>query len=567
MAVVVAFDPPLDVPWDSLLMDGVPELQMAARNPRNAQLHRGLHAKVDTWTLVSTTAWSYKTRPTHTGNWDKKRVGNAMVRAFGSILKKDVSRHRMVVPTFHWQGASGITKISEDHNPCIFDAEAALGWCGDIFGGLGPAGAVDSAMCLGIEFDEWAAGKPAGSLPGDGGWVSRAVRNDDDDIMSIEGPSTARREPNDGFDHTWPAAAELAAGGKIEPSVDSLARYRNRGILAQDRKRDMRFSDPSWSADGYVAPASKSPKFTLRCEVIDEGLYKVSQLPKAMQNELLAAVFPLGAHGVCGGLYDQKTGRIEVGDIDWQINGCPEVNWSEMGLHGNHVIDSTQVQGELLDEIIAAVRDACKGSNVRAFDEFKLDTVRVAFETMQGRKIKRGQTLCGWSKDPDHVERAKLDSKALLMLGRSTVTIGFKYSKVDAESLDVELSPGDILLLSGPARTWVSACTGVKTTADDLMPFDFVNVWLCDHRQLKSSRPETYKKMHAVIAPQMGDFSYKWMQYEYKVVGSTSTGGRRVALIGDQKTLDKVRVGENVASGRRWKSRASNHQEDECMGA
>merc|ERR1719469_134539 len=100
MSSIVSFDPPLDVPWDSIVCDGIPELQMAARNPPKDQLRRGLDTKSDSWTLVSTTAWSHKTRPTHVGSWDKNRVGKDMVRAFGCLLGKDTSRHRMVVPTF-----------------------------------------------------------------------------------------------------------------------------------------------------------------------------------------------------------------------------------------------------------------------------------------------------------------------------------------------------------------------------------------------------------------------------------------------------------------------------------
>merc|ERR1719281_1669091 len=113
-----------------------------------------------------------------------------MVQAFGRIVKQPTSKHRMVVPTFHWQGASGITRVSDELPPCILDADAGLGWCGDIFGGMGPAGAVASGAALAAEVTERCAGRPAGALPGEGAWIPRAPRSDDDDILCIVGPST-----------------------------------------------------------------------------------------------------------------------------------------------------------------------------------------------------------------------------------------------------------------------------------------------------------------------------------------------------------------------------------------
>lgn len=235
MTVVVEFTKPVDVPWDSLVIDGVPELQLAVRNPKADQLHRGLRTTVDTWTLVATTAWTLQTRPNHTAKWDKASVGQKLIRAFGRLTKCDVSQYRLAVPTFHWQGASGITQVSEGP-PCAFDAEAQLGWCGDMFGGLGPAGAVASGCALAGLMAELAAGSPTSVLPGRGAWGARDPRADDDDILCIAGPRTGRQEPADGLDHTWPTAAKLASGCVVN-KADSLASYRARGVLAQDRKR------------------------------------------------------------------------------------------------------------------------------------------------------------------------------------------------------------------------------------------------------------------------------------------------------------------------------------------
>ena len=42
---IVHFDPPLDVQYDSVLFDDVPELQFAARNPKQHQHNRGIREK------------------------------------------------------------------------------------------------------------------------------------------------------------------------------------------------------------------------------------------------------------------------------------------------------------------------------------------------------------------------------------------------------------------------------------------------------------------------------------------------------------------------------------------
>merc|ERR1712125_318734 len=109
--------------------------------------------------------------------------------------------------------------------PCAFDADACLGWCGDIFGGLGPAGAVKSGAALATAFHRFNGGDNTSVLPAEGAWVARTIRQNYDDIMCISGPSTGRREPQDGVDHTWPAAAKLSLGLKLQATTDSLASY------------------------------------------------------------------------------------------------------------------------------------------------------------------------------------------------------------------------------------------------------------------------------------------------------------------------------------------------------
>merc|ERR1719380_268199 len=59
----------------------------------------------------------------------------------------------LVKPPFHWMGACNLTRVkrsstSDRCKPCIFDADVNLGWCGDMFGGLGPEGAFCSGKSL-----------------------------------------------------------------------------------------------------------------------------------------------------------------------------------------------------------------------------------------------------------------------------------------------------------------------------------------------------------------------------------------------------------------------------------
>jgi len=233
MAVVVSFPTSVDLGCDAIIVDGVPELRFASRNARDQQHGRGLKTKSDTWTLVSTPEWSCKQRPKHKGRWNKKKVGDAIVSAFGRVMKRDVGSARMVLPTFHWTGCSGITQVDAGTAPCAWDAEARLGWCGDIFGGQGMAGACRSGVALA---DAIVAQSPVSCLPLGDSWALREPSPGDEDTSTIVGPCTGRHEPMDGLDHTWPTAVKLAKGAHLA-SADSYAKYRSHGVMHKDRKR------------------------------------------------------------------------------------------------------------------------------------------------------------------------------------------------------------------------------------------------------------------------------------------------------------------------------------------
>merc|ERR1711904_459378 len=56
----------------------------------------------------------------------------------------------LVKPPFHWMGACNLSRVARStaKKPCIFDADLNVGWCGDMFGGLGPEGAFSSGTSL-----------------------------------------------------------------------------------------------------------------------------------------------------------------------------------------------------------------------------------------------------------------------------------------------------------------------------------------------------------------------------------------------------------------------------------
>ena len=617
MAVVVGFDAPLAVAQDSVVVEGVPELRVAARNAAAEQAGRGLRHRQDTWTLVATPEWTEEQRPTHAGAWDKRRVGDALLRAFGRVLGVDASKGRPVVPPFHWQGCSPVTCVRPGAAACAFDAAVGVGWCGDVFAGIGPAAAWTSARALtgavlaALRAD--GAAEACSVLPGEGMWVPRVARAAEDDVACVVGP-TGRREPQDGLDHTWPAAVQLAQGVAVT-AADSLRRYRAAGVLERDRQRlaregagspapptaggprpvemggvaaECRAGDEA--ASGAVeegpqakarAPTRRRPRArarlqtasgggdganstahppakgqrategaaakgeratdreaakreraadnaaaaprrlpspasgtTLVCEELSEGLLRLRRLPRALQDRLLAAVFPVGARGVCGGLWDRATGRVEgPHGAAWPVEGVRTVPLSGLGLHGRHCLELPGAGGAA----VAAVLGAAAAAAPALLRAFAPDCLQVAFETLGGRRLRAGQTLCGWSRDGDRAGARDAAPKVCVALGAATVTRSYKYSREDRASLDVELAPGDVLVVSGPARQWVSAVSAVRPGADPA-PFDFAHVWLADHRPLRRARPDVYRRIHDPPTPRVGDGEYRWMQSTYTVV-------------------------------------------------
>jgi hypothetical protein len=172
-------------------------LQFASINRADEQdFGRGLklpgsHEGATVWTLCSTLAWSRTLRDSHKKPWNKDKMAECLVDAFVRSLidvrdlaisesrggRRDEARGiasaeykwTLVKPPFHWMGACNLTRIkrSTGCKPCIFDADVNLGWCGDMFGGLGPEGAFCSGKSLAeiIANKISSTGASAGNIP------------------------------------------------------------------------------------------------------------------------------------------------------------------------------------------------------------------------------------------------------------------------------------------------------------------------------------------------------------------------------------------------------------------
>lgn len=310
--------------------------------------------------------------------------------------------------------------------------------------------------------------------------------------------------------------------------ADSYRNQRRQGAMGDRpnfRNKDGPWSAPSLQGDDRTSRIDMGNLPRLRCQMIDDGILKVTGMPLQSQRALLHAVFPVGAHGVCGGLYDARRGTIDIGYGEtWSRSGTYQTSWAELGMHGNHTVDWDAVEGDIVNNVLAAVKQCTSD----VLGNFSPDCVRVAYENMRGRTIRPGQTLCGWSRDRDRVNNNDGAPKMCVILGNAKIQYGYKYAKEDQESLDVELCPGDVLILYGPARTWCSAVNGFEDH-EGSSPFDFAHVWFLDHRRLQKVKPDIYASIHQPPRPAPGGSEYKWMQFTYKVLG-TEEGKEEVRM-------------------------------------
>merc|ERR1712183_687243 len=128
------------------------------------------------------------------------------------------------------------------------------------------------------------------------------------------------------------------------------------------------------------------------------------------------------------------------------------------------------------------------------------------------------------------------------ILGNAKIKHGYKYAKDDRESLDVNLCPGDVLILCGPARAWCSAVNGFEHCAGS-SPFDFAHVWFLDHRRLQKMKPDVYASMHQPPPLAPGGGEYKWMQFNYTVLDNGEGKGEVRMEVSDGCTPSETSPG------------------------
>jgi len=270
-------------------------------------------------------------------------------------------------------------------------------------------------------------------------------------------------------------------------------------------------------------------------------------LSPAAQDALYRGVFAVGCEGEAGGLMTReerakwkqlgRSGEYTVQSCfgrKWHVEGEEVMPLADMGFHGRHHLpmgDSAECQA--LAEAIRAAAPHCSAARP---PEFRPEHLAVSYENLGGRVIKG--TLCGTAYDDDRCSRrgevGDGTPKAFLFLGRAAVTVGFKGDKKERKWLRVRMAPGDCLLRFGAARAWCMGVLKIDTAApegrgdDNVCPFDFVHVKLCDHRRLKRERPNLFTRCHAKrIDPADDKFNMNpgCFQYAYSIVGSDLPGG------------------------------------------
>ncbi|OLP80524.1 hypothetical protein AK812_SmicGene39053 [Symbiodinium microadriaticum] len=201
------------------------------------------------WNLTATVKWSKSIRSSFAGSWDKKKVENEMVDAFRRARKASdqLGRHKGLVPCFHWQNAWPLTALSDFKKPsCVYDARCKLGYASDafVFFPVSAATALrqvracnllhpfKSARDLAALVAQDLEGTPSelSRLPHRSEWKFRSelVANLSQSLREAYS-DTGRADPQDGLDHTWPTAAQLASDESLVlHHADSLKKYRNR---------------------------------------------------------------------------------------------------------------------------------------------------------------------------------------------------------------------------------------------------------------------------------------------------------------------------------------------------
>jgi hypothetical protein len=288
--------------------------------------------------------------------------------------------------------------------------------------------------------------------------------------------------------------------------------------------------------DAIAMTPSPTPPPQLEVAEVDAGCVRLGTLPARLQEALLREAFPKGAVGVCGGLIEGQRVRGAHGGY-FEPAGVATVGWSDLGLHGNHLVSLETTRGAAAEAVLDAIRAAAPqlpAETRSRLEAFEMTSVRLSFERMGGRTIRgKSGSLCGWSSDKLRAGGSDGGLKVIILLGSAEVCESFKYSKKDKEALDVPLKPGEILLLHDDGRAWLSAVTSISACdaeqrdagpGQGRSPFDFAHLSLLDLREYRRAKPLDLVKLLVPERPEPRDGSYKWMQCTYSVLKAADMG-------------------------------------------
>jgi len=133
-AVMLAFDDPLDVPWDAAFMDDSP-LSWIARNTSKP----GRPPSPDCWVLHASASWSTQ----HLED-SRDSVTAELIASFWDALGLAPRQHALA-SAHRWRFALPTAPLEQR---CLFDAPIRLGACGDWCGGPRIEGAFLSGLAL-----------------------------------------------------------------------------------------------------------------------------------------------------------------------------------------------------------------------------------------------------------------------------------------------------------------------------------------------------------------------------------------------------------------------------------
>ena len=224
-------------------------LEVAERlEPESHAAGRGLRfGRSAVWNLTASIKWSKSVRSSFNGGWDKRKVEANLVEAFRELPQaKQYGRYKGLVPCFHWQGAWPLSALDHQKPSCIYDAACKLGYASDAFVFLNAGASTSTVRQLRAcnllhpfksarDLAELVAQDLEEQSPEPSRLPSRAEFKFRSELLSgsrqlqEDYADCGRSDPQDGLDHTWPTAVQLARDDSLViHQADSLKKYRKR---------------------------------------------------------------------------------------------------------------------------------------------------------------------------------------------------------------------------------------------------------------------------------------------------------------------------------------------------